>query len=173
MITLITVVYLHEADMLCSILESSGIKTFIPDQNTVSVQPFYSNAMGGIRIQVDENDLEHAREVLANALPAGNTERDECPKIDSTANSVPWRKRFRREIRIGTGLVLIGVGLVGILVPVLPGWTPLIFGILMLAPKTRFSRWVRELLKKMRRRARQRKTNSTPPDPQNTIDSKS
>ena len=95
------------------------------------------------------------------------------PKSESAANSVPWRKRFRRELQIVTGIVLILVGLVGILVPVLPGWTPLIFGILMLAPKTRFSRWVREMFKKMRRRARRRKSNFTPLDPQNTIDSKS
>jgi hypothetical protein len=160
--------------MLCSILESSGIKALIPDQNTVSVQPFYSNAVGGIRIQVDENDLERAREVLANALPAGNAERGECPKNDSTANSIlPWRKRFRRELRIGTGIVLILIGLVGIIVPVLPGWTPLAFGILLLAPKTRFSRWVRKWLKKIRSRVRQQKKKLTLPDQQNTIDSDS
>jgi len=87
------------------------------------------------------------------------------------SNSIPWRKRFRRELRIGTGIVLILVGLVGIIVPVLPGWTPLAFGILLLAPKTRFSRWVRKWLKKMRKRARQQKKKPTLPDPQNTIDS--
>ncbi len=69
--------------------------------------------------------------------------------------------------------MLILVGLVGIVVPVLPGWTPLAFGILLLAPKTRFSRWVRQWLKKMRRYARHRKTKPALPDPQNTIDSKS
>jgi hypothetical protein len=87
------------------------------------------------------------------------------------SKSISWRKRFRRELRIGTGIVLILVGLVGILVPVLPGWTPLAFGILLLAPKTRFSRWLRKLLKKMRQRVRLRKTKATPPDQQNTIDS--
>ena len=87
------------------------------------------------------------------------------------SNPVPWRKRFRRELRIGTGIVLIVVGLVGIIVPVLPGWTPLVFGILLLAPKTRFSRWVRKWLKKMRKRGRQQKKKPTLPDPQNTIDS--
>ena len=87
------------------------------------------------------------------------------------SNPVPWRKRFSRELRIGTGIVLIVVGLVGIVVPVLPGWTPLAFGILLLAPKTRFSRWVRKWLKKMRKRRRQQKKKPTLPDQQNTIDS--
>jgi UPF0716 family protein affecting phage T7 exclusion len=87
--------------------------------------------------------------------------------IRMKSNSTPWKKRFKRELRIGTGIVLILVGLVGIVVPILPGWTPLALGILMLAPKTRFGRWVRKLLKKMRKR----KTNPPPPDQQNTIDS--
>jgi len=53
MTTLTRVTYLHEADMLCMRLEAEGIKTFIPDQNTTSIQPFYSDAMGGVRIQVN------------------------------------------------------------------------------------------------------------------------
>lgn len=75
------------------------------------------------------------------------------------AESVPWKKKFRRELRIGTGILLILVGLVGIVMPVMPGWTPLALGILLLAPKTRFSRWIRGLLKKMRKRLRERKQN--------------
>jgi hypothetical protein len=50
MITLTRVTYLHEADMLCMRLEAEGIKAFIPDQNTASIQPFYSDAMGGVRV---------------------------------------------------------------------------------------------------------------------------
>lgn len=68
-----------------------------------------------------------------------------------------WKKKFRRELRIATGLFLILFGIVGIVVPVLPGWTPLGLGILLLAPKTRLSRWIRGLLKKMRKRLRERK----------------
>ena len=34
--------------MLCMRLEAEGIKAFIPDQNTASMQPFYSDAMGGV-----------------------------------------------------------------------------------------------------------------------------
>ena len=68
-----------------------------------------------------------------------------------------WKKKFRREFRIATGIFLILFGIVGIIVPVLPGWTPLGLGILLLAPKTRLSRWIRGLLKTARNRLRDRR----------------
>ena len=52
MVTLTTVNWIVEADILCAQLESAGIKTFVPDQNTASVQPIYANAIGGIRVQI-------------------------------------------------------------------------------------------------------------------------
>jgi DNA-directed RNA polymerase subunit M/transcription elongation factor TFIIS len=85
MITLTTATYLHEADMIRMRLEASGIKAFIPDQNTSSIQPLFSNAIGGIRIQIDENDLARAREVLKNALPQADRGIFECPACKSDA----------------------------------------------------------------------------------------
>lgn len=87
MITLARATYLHEADMIRMRLEASGIKAFIPDQNTSSIQPLFSNAIGGIRIQIDENDLARAREVLKNELPQADRGMFECPvcKYDTVA----------------------------------------------------------------------------------------
>jgi hypothetical protein len=73
--------------------------------------------------------------------------------------SLSWKKKFKRELRIATGIFLILFGIVGIVVPVLPGWTPLGLGILLLAPKTRLSRWIRGLLKTVRHRMRARRRN--------------
>lgn len=83
---------------------------------------------------------------------------DESLKTDE--EQVSWKKRFRRELRIGAAVVLIVVGLVGIVVPVMPGWTPLAFGIVLLVPRSRFSRWVRGRLRDMRRRRWERKQNA-------------
>lgn len=93
MITLTTVVYIHEADLLCLRLAENGIQAFIPDQHLATIQPLYSNAMGGIRIQVSEADLEKAQAILQQMqaptaqkpgclscqaeIPAG---QDHCPK---------------------------------------------------------------------------------------------
>lgn len=45
-------------------LESEGIECFIMDELTIQVQPFYSNAIGGAKLQVHEKDLELANEIL-------------------------------------------------------------------------------------------------------------
>jgi len=107
MITLTTVTYMHEADLLCMKLQASGIKTFIPDQNTTLIQPFYSNALGGVRIQIDENDLARACEVLKNDLPQANKGMFECPKCKS--DSVAYEKISRRFAFLC--LLLIGLPL--------------------------------------------------------------
>ena len=64
MITLTKVSYIQEADMICMKLEEAGIKAFIADQGIAQVNALYSNAIGGIRIQINENDLEQAKEIL-------------------------------------------------------------------------------------------------------------
>jgi DNA-directed RNA polymerase subunit M/transcription elongation factor TFIIS len=104
MITLTRVTYLHEADMLCMRLEAEGIKTFIPDQNTASIQPFYSDAMGGVRVQVDEEDLARAREVLKDVLPQADRGIFTCPKCGS--DSVEYGQKAKRSVFLS--LLLIG-----------------------------------------------------------------
>jgi hypothetical protein len=46
-------------------LEDSGIPCFIADENTLTAQPFYNQAVGGIKLKIFERDLERCREVLA------------------------------------------------------------------------------------------------------------
>lgn len=60
MITLRTCSGLEEAEVIKSVLAGSGVESFVPDENTV----LWSNAIGGIRVQVDEADVDRANEVL-------------------------------------------------------------------------------------------------------------
>ena len=83
MITLTTVSYPQEAEMLCMKLRANGIETFIPDQNTTYSQPLFSGAIGGIRIQIDENDLPLATEILGAEMSQAEKERSECPSCKS------------------------------------------------------------------------------------------
>ncbi|OOQ60901.1 putative signal transducing protein [Mucilaginibacter pedocola] len=46
-------------------LEDAGIPCFIADENTLVAQPFYNQAIGGIKLKIFERDLERCREVLA------------------------------------------------------------------------------------------------------------
>jgi hypothetical protein len=56
---------LLEADMICAQLRAFGIETFLPDQGMVLMQPLYSEAIGGIRVQVADEDYERACAILS------------------------------------------------------------------------------------------------------------
>ena len=55
---------LPEAQVIQSELEGSGIKGFLPDELTVQNDWLWTNAIGGIRVQVLEENAERAAEVL-------------------------------------------------------------------------------------------------------------
>ena len=107
MTTLTTVTYIHEADLLCMKLGACGIGTFVPDQSTAVAQPLYGNAIGGIRVQVDEADLERAREVLADDAPHESRGMFECPECRS--DSVEYERVSRRFAFLS--LLLLGIPL--------------------------------------------------------------
>lgn len=55
---------LPNADLARAALQSAGIAAWIQDDNLVRMDWFYSNAIGGIRLQVEAADAEAAREIL-------------------------------------------------------------------------------------------------------------
>lgn len=56
--------YSHEAHIDLSLLESEEIQAFLKDENMASINPIYSNAIGGIKLQVREEDYEKALEII-------------------------------------------------------------------------------------------------------------
>lgn len=64
LVTIKTFTYPHEAYVVRGKLESEGIETFMKDELTVQVHNFYSNAVGGVKLQVLEEDVERALSVL-------------------------------------------------------------------------------------------------------------
>ena len=93
-VTLTKVNWIAEADALCTLLEGHGIETFLPDQGTVMVNPLFSNAIGGIRIQVEESDLAQAREILKDKPPTETNGLFTCPNCGS--DSVEYEKVSKR-----------------------------------------------------------------------------
>ena len=63
-IIIISFTYPHEAHMAKAKLESEGIETMIQDELTAQVNNFYSNAIGGVKLLVKENDIERANIIL-------------------------------------------------------------------------------------------------------------
>lgn len=53
------------AEIIRGRLEAHGIDCFIADGNTVAAQPFYNQAIGGIKIKVFERDITKCRAILA------------------------------------------------------------------------------------------------------------
>jgi len=63
-VTVLTAMYGSEIAVIRGRLESEGITCFAKDELTVQVNPFYSNAIGGVKLQVRESDLNRAIEIL-------------------------------------------------------------------------------------------------------------
>jgi predicted RNA-binding Zn-ribbon protein involved in translation (DUF1610 family) len=89
---------LAEAYVGRSLLESAGITAWIADENFVRMDWFYSNLVGGMRLQVDERDEAAAREILEEKAPETITYGEKevyvqptCPKCGSA------------EITLGSG----------------------------------------------------------------------
>jgi len=60
---------LSEALVARALLESAGIEAWIADENLVRMDWFYSNMVGGMRLQVDEHDETDARAILDEGVP--------------------------------------------------------------------------------------------------------
>lgn len=57
-----------EADPVVAWLESEGIECFLTNEHTVTMNWLYSNAIGGVGVQVQAADVERANELLQVAL---------------------------------------------------------------------------------------------------------
>ncbi len=75
----------HQALLAKSSLEVAGIPCFIADEYTINMQWLYSDAMGGVRLFVEEADVEKALEVL-------NTDYSEA--VDAFVN----KPNFKTEL---------------------------------------------------------------------------
>jgi len=53
-----------EVHAMMTLLESEGIKCFVKDENTVVAIPFMANALGGMKLQVHEDEAETAIRIL-------------------------------------------------------------------------------------------------------------
>lgn len=83
--SLVTVIALGnsvEAHVIKSKLESEEIECFIADEHTINANPLYSNALGGVKVQVRCADLARAQEILG-IHPEVRAAPTTCPKCGS------------------------------------------------------------------------------------------
>lgn len=86
-----------DANIILGKLEGEGIICFLRDEYTVSVNPFLSNAIGGIKLTVPENQADRAKELLAQfdaekkaVLRCTKCDSDNVEYISNPAKSGNW-----------------------------------------------------------------------------------
>jgi hypothetical protein len=84
---------LPEALLAQGRLESSGIESFLADDNMVRMDWLISNLLGGVKLKVEEADVEIAEEILSQEL-SGDFDST-VPDDDSPEPRIlPFRKRW-------------------------------------------------------------------------------
>lgn len=68
-----------EADPVVAWLESEGIECFLTNEHTVTMNWLYSNAIGGVEVQVKVADVERANEILQVVLNSDTIEGEPLP----------------------------------------------------------------------------------------------
>ena len=67
LITIKTFQYPYSLAIIKSLLDEAGIFYFVKDEFIVQTHPFYSNAVGGIKLQVRPEDAERAIDILKDS----------------------------------------------------------------------------------------------------------
>lgn len=92
----------YEAHLGRARLESEGIDAMVVDEHTINMQWMLSDALGGVRLQVNEEDDARARAILAedrsdlvrdDAGDAPAAVHDESGSLRLSPLSTPRRKR--------------------------------------------------------------------------------
>lgn len=81
-----------EANIIKAKLEDSGIPCFLTDENVATIQPLFNQAIGGVKLNVFEKDVDQINVLLmddvALEVPEIETEKVEngviCEKCNST-----------------------------------------------------------------------------------------
>jgi hypothetical protein len=82
----------NEAHIVKGLLDSYGIECFLSDENIVTLNALYSNAVGGVKLNVFEKDVDRIESILKSenapneAAVSNGKESGEmsCPKCHST-----------------------------------------------------------------------------------------
>lgn len=75
-----------------SYLESEGIECFVKDEYINLVNPFYTNATGGIKLQVMSDQAEEAVRLLIEGGFAKQEDYNVPKNIEQTGKFIDWLK---------------------------------------------------------------------------------
>lgn len=103
-----------EANIVKGRLLDSGIQCFLTDENTITINPLYSQALGGVKLHIFEHDIELVKSILKDEsvkLPAEEPEIGAtiCPDCGSSnvAYGQATKKRFSIPVMIVSFLLMV------------------------------------------------------------------
>ncbi len=102
-ITVATFTYPSELVVIRARLEAEGIECIVRDELTAQVHNFYSNAIGGIKLQVRAEDAVRAMEILKDN--GYGIEKETSPStfwniVNTKTQSIPFVKHYTPEVRL-------------------------------------------------------------------------
>jgi len=99
-----TYTYAYELAAPRALLESEGIETIVKDELTTLVNPFLSNAIGGVKLMVHTSEVDRALELLGQPLSPDldllKREEDFWKKVDHRTRNIPLVKSMEPATRL-------------------------------------------------------------------------
>jgi hypothetical protein len=88
LVTILTLQYAHQSAIVRAMLEAHDIPCHVADEMTINANPFYSNAVGGVKIQVARERIVEAVKLLKENgyfpdFETGNEHSTKCPHCGS------------------------------------------------------------------------------------------
>lgn len=118
-ITVISFTYPYQAHIAKGLLESEGIEVLIKDELTTQVNNLYSNAIGGVKLQVKESELEVTQQILTESGYI-KEQREKSNKLiagfDRLTSKLPLLGKLIIEIRL---LIIVALALIIIIFPII------------------------------------------------------
>ena len=95
-----TYTFVHETGVAASLLESEGIPTSLVNEHAVQTISFYSNALGGVKLMVPEDQYQEALDVLIQhgLMKASLNKKVEYP-LEKLSAKIPFLKLLNPQFR--------------------------------------------------------------------------
>jgi len=116
LVTIATFTYPYEVAIVKERLIAEGIECVVQDELTVQVNNFYSNAIGGIKLQVGAQDADRALQILketGTVIDSTDTPSAFWSRVDRATKRLPYLNRLPAVLR---GIILLAVTLTAIIV---------------------------------------------------------
>ena len=109
LVTIKTFSYPYEMAVVRSLLESEGIPTLVMNEVISQLNPFYSNAGGGVKLQVDRRDAPRALQIM---LEKGFIEKEPDATFEGISTNIRPDKRRDALLRYALFAVFLLVLLI-------------------------------------------------------------